>query len=175
MQEMQVRSLGWEDPLEEEMATHSSINCLRNPCTEEPDGLQSMELAESDMTSTLNKCPPALYSRGSHCWVRPRDASTWTSAAQDLRSASNPVLSLPAVGFLLAGGTYGQERKVGWDKRAGGEVYRERKGLRVNWFDLTILLNGSDGCQDQGSEWGIAACVCVHACVHRAVGSLWNT
>ena len=36
MQETQVRSLGQEDPLEEEMATHSSILAWRIPCTEEP-------------------------------------------------------------------------------------------------------------------------------------------
>ena len=35
-------SLGWEDPLEEEMATHSSILAWRIPLTEEPGGLQSM-------------------------------------------------------------------------------------------------------------------------------------
>ena len=43
MQEMQVQSLGWEDPLEEEMTTHSSILAWRIPWTEEPSGLQSME------------------------------------------------------------------------------------------------------------------------------------
>ena len=37
-----VRSLGGEDPLEEEMATHSSILAWRIPWTEEPGGLQSM-------------------------------------------------------------------------------------------------------------------------------------
>ena len=42
-QEMWVRSLGWEDPLEEEMATHSSILAWRILWTEEPDRLQSME------------------------------------------------------------------------------------------------------------------------------------
>ena len=36
MQEMQVRSLGWEDPLEKEMATHTSILALEIPWTEEP-------------------------------------------------------------------------------------------------------------------------------------------
>ena len=36
MQETQVWSLGWEDPLEKEMATHSSILAWRNPQTEEP-------------------------------------------------------------------------------------------------------------------------------------------
>jgi len=39
MQEMQVRSLGGEDPLEEEMVTHSSIFACRIPWTEETDGL----------------------------------------------------------------------------------------------------------------------------------------
>ena len=38
----EVRSLGWEDPLEEGMATHSSILTWRIPWTEEPGGLQSM-------------------------------------------------------------------------------------------------------------------------------------
>ena len=37
-----VQSLGREDPLEEEMAIHSSIIAQRIPWTEEPDGLQSM-------------------------------------------------------------------------------------------------------------------------------------
>ena len=37
-----VRSLGWEDPLEKEMATHSSTLAWKIPWTEEPGGLQSM-------------------------------------------------------------------------------------------------------------------------------------
>ena len=41
-EEMKVQSLGWEDPLEEEMATHSSILAWRIPRTEEPGGLQFM-------------------------------------------------------------------------------------------------------------------------------------
>ena len=43
-QEMRVRSLGQEDPLEEEMATHSSMLAKKIPWTEEPGGLQSLEL-----------------------------------------------------------------------------------------------------------------------------------
>ena len=42
MQETQVQFLGQEDPLEKEMATHSSILARRIPWTEEPGGLQSM-------------------------------------------------------------------------------------------------------------------------------------
>ena len=43
MQETWVLSLNWEDPLEEEMATHSSILAWRIPWTEEPDRVQSVE------------------------------------------------------------------------------------------------------------------------------------
>ena len=42
MQETQVQSLGWEDPLEEGMATYSSILAWTFPWTEEPGGLPSM-------------------------------------------------------------------------------------------------------------------------------------
>ena len=42
MQETWVQSLGWEDPLEEEMATHPSILVGEIPWSEEPGGLQSM-------------------------------------------------------------------------------------------------------------------------------------
>ena len=47
MQETWVRSLGLEEPLEKEMATHSSILAWRIPWTEEPGGLQSMESQKS--------------------------------------------------------------------------------------------------------------------------------
>ena len=55
MQETQVQTLGWEDPPEKEMATHSSILAWEIPCTEEPRGLQSTGVAESDMTNTKIK------------------------------------------------------------------------------------------------------------------------
>ena len=44
MRETQVRSLGWEDPLEEEMAAHSSILAWKIPWTAESGGLQCMGL-----------------------------------------------------------------------------------------------------------------------------------
>ena len=50
MQETWVRSLGWEDPWEKGMATHSSILARRTPWTEESGGLQVHRVPESDMT-----------------------------------------------------------------------------------------------------------------------------
>ena len=51
---MQVWSRGLEDPLEKEMATHSSILTWEIPWTEEAGGLQSMGSQESDTTERLN-------------------------------------------------------------------------------------------------------------------------
>ena len=54
MQEMWVRSLGQEDPLQKETATHSSVLAWEVPWTEEPGGLQSTGSQESDTTEQLN-------------------------------------------------------------------------------------------------------------------------
>ena len=52
--ETQVRSLGWADPLETEMATHSSILAWKIPWTVEPGRLQSVWSKELDMTERLH-------------------------------------------------------------------------------------------------------------------------
>ena len=54
MREMWVGLLGWEDPLEKEMANHSSILAWKIPWMEEPGRLQSIGLEELDTTSQLN-------------------------------------------------------------------------------------------------------------------------
>ena len=54
MQETQVRSLCWEDPLEEEMATHSSTLAWRIQWTEKPGGLQSVGSQRVGMTERLS-------------------------------------------------------------------------------------------------------------------------
>ena len=52
MQETWVRSLGWEDPLEKEMATHSSTLAWKIPRTKEPGRLQSMESQRVQLPNT---------------------------------------------------------------------------------------------------------------------------
>ena len=54
-QETQIGSLGWEVPLQEEMATPSSILAWKMPWTEKPGRPQSMGLNESDTTEQLAK------------------------------------------------------------------------------------------------------------------------
>ena len=50
MRETWIQSLGWEDPLEKDMATYSSTLAWKIPWTEEPGKLQSMGSQESDTT-----------------------------------------------------------------------------------------------------------------------------
>ena len=54
MWETWVKSLGWEDPLEKRMATHSRILAWRIPWTEEPGRLQSMGLQKLDRNDQLS-------------------------------------------------------------------------------------------------------------------------
>ena len=71
MQETQVWSLGWEDPLEEGMATHSSVLAWRIPRTEELGGLQSMGLQRVrhdwvTNTSTFQQWNTYIYTMKRH-------------------------------------------------------------------------------------------------------------
>ena len=59
MQVMWVQSLGLEDPLEKEMATHSNILAWEISCTEEPDKLQSMGL--QSWTQLSDQQFPCIY------------------------------------------------------------------------------------------------------------------
>ena len=87
MQETRVRSLGWEDLLQKEMAIHSSTIAWKIPWTEEPGRLQSMGSLESDTTERLHfhfslSCIGA--GNGSplqcSCLENPRDGEAWWAA-----------------------------------------------------------------------------------------------
>ena len=79
-----VQSMGWEDPLEKEMATYSGILAWRISWTEEPGGLQSMGSQESDMTEQLHfHFSLSCIGEGNgkplqcSCLENPRDGETW--------------------------------------------------------------------------------------------------
>ena len=73
---MQVQSLGREDPLEKEMATHSSILAWKIPWTEEPGGLQSMGSQESDATERLNNREKEHHERRARVCEHPEEGYT---------------------------------------------------------------------------------------------------
>ena len=58
MQEKKVQSVDWKDPLEKEMATHSSILAWEIPWTEEPDGLQSISSVHFSHSVLSDSLPP---------------------------------------------------------------------------------------------------------------------
>ena len=62
MRETWVRSLGQEDPLEKEMATHSSYLAWRTPWTEEPGGLQTLESQRVRHDGVTNTLQTSLWS-----------------------------------------------------------------------------------------------------------------
>ena len=75
MQKTQVPSLGQEDPLEKDMATHSSILAWRTPWTEEPGGLQSMG-SQKSQTQLVTKWQittnEGFYDGGCEGWAASR-------------------------------------------------------------------------------------------------------
>ena len=91
MQETRVWSLGWEDPLEKEMAIHSSILAWEIPWTEEPGGLQSMGLQSQTWLSnkTTTTVSVSLFTQNwsrltwhvfvisQLLWVRNADLASW--------------------------------------------------------------------------------------------------
>ena len=70
MQKIWVQSLGWGDPLEKEMATHSSLLAWRIPWTEEPGRSQSTVSQEFNMTNQLNDGGPERLNnlQAFHSW-----------------------------------------------------------------------------------------------------------
>ena len=79
MQETQVRSLGWEDPLEKGMATHSSILAWEITWTEEPGRLRGLwghkELGMTERLTHTWVCIAALFTTA-RTWKQPRCPST---------------------------------------------------------------------------------------------------
>ena len=83
MQETWVRSLGWEDPLEEGMATHSSILAWRILMAKETGGLQSMGLQRFGHDWGLSTHGTPVLSHGQGCALRCDVTETWISPFKD--------------------------------------------------------------------------------------------
>ena len=107
IQEIQVWSLGWEVPLKEGMATHSSIHAWRIPWTEEPGGLQAI---------------------GSH-----RVEHNWSNLSQ--QSTHGPWREALVLAWLRSapwdeGGGSGQFREEVWDTKTGRGGKEESRGRK---------------------------------------------
>ena len=114
MQETQVRSLGWEDPLEKELATHSTILVWEIPRTEEPGGLQSM-------------------------WSQRVGQDSAFQHRIHLNSTPNP-FPFP---FIDPGLIYPQQPKDTW-KREGHAVEKDSRPEKLNDILILERLQGRD-------------------------------
>ena len=90
MQETQIQSLAWEDPMETERATHSSILAWKIPWTEELGGLQSMGLQRAghnlrDRSPGEGNGNPLHYS----CLENPMDRGAWWATVQGVLKGSD--------------------------------------------------------------------------------------
>ena len=96
---MWVRSLGWEEPLEKEMATHCSILAWKIPWTEEPVGLQSKGSQKSQTQLSYWITATALFEC---CQARPVATKVWPiSSGCSLPALNFPVGNLTAQAFAL--------------------------------------------------------------------------
>ena len=85
-QETRVRALGWEDPLEKEMATNSSGLAWEIPWTEEPGGLQSMrsQRRHNSATERQTNNKPIIQPFG--------PGVEWSAETQDFKSQKRPFI-----------------------------------------------------------------------------------
>ena len=130
MQETQVQSLSWEDPLEKGIATHSSILAWRIPWTEEPGGLQFMGSQKLDTTEqvTLTRglwwpvSQPTTHSDFSHTELEGSLAQTILSQRDTLCCSIFNLRVFSQAGQLLT-----QPARISWN---GGESVSTGAALR---------------------------------------------
>ena len=101
MQEMQVWSLGQEDSLEKEMATHSSILAWRIPWTEEPGGLQSMgsQRVRHDWTTNTHTHTHRHTHRHTHTHPVIQKSYTWVFIQEKWQSKQSEVAQKTCIGL----------------------------------------------------------------------------
>ena len=142
MQETQVRSLCWEDPLEKGMATHSSILAWRILWTEEPGGLQSVrpQRVRRDWAHTGATSFHAL--EGS----KNRANQEATSSRCDVKTCQTfpgEVSALPSPGVQAAGLTMGRDRIVTFILRTMGNhqwFFKQRNMFSLS-FNITLAAD----------------------------------
>ena len=160
--ETQVQSLGWEDPLEKDMATHSSILAWKIPWTEELAGLQSMGSQESDRTEWLNHhhhrhedwCGLPFPPPGDHIlsepftttrlsWVVPHGNGSWLYGITQVPSLGPGCGSWRRVVCMLPRISTPSDSRVKRQNDRGGKKSTEEAEVR---------RSGEEGCQI-GLHW----------------------
>ena len=146
MQETWVPSLGWEDPLEKEMATHSSILAWRIPWTEEPGRLQSMGLqrVRHDWTTFTSFQKFMLdFQR----WWRNRTGRPLSPSQIPQKNISTPskLHKTTSVGWQR---TSGNQKCRPLSSKTGGKKYKRPKRRQRRWGGSSVP--GREACPGKG-------------------------
>ena len=143
MQETQVQSLGWEDLLEKEMATHSSVLAWKIPQTEDP-GYQSTDYGPVQFSSVAQSCPTLCNPRNcstpglSAHHQLPEFTQTHVHRVSDAIQPSHPLLS-PSPPALPNESTLCMRWPKYWSFSFSISPLYEHLGLisfRMDWLDL---------------------------------------
>ena len=168
---MQVWSLGWEDPLEKEMAINSSILALEISWTEEPGGLQSMRLQKSWTRISNYIAAEAVSGMGLRQWF----SALATNENPSRNSYLSQCQALPCIHLSESrqGGIF-KDSNVRWSltTRGAGVFYMLSKAV-VHWSHLgslvTVQMPGPfseiqkpvslrNGCTDNKIPRGFCSC-----------------
>ena len=142
MQETWVWSLGWEDPLEKGMATHSSILSWRIPWTEEPGGLQFMEFPRQEYWSGFpSPSPGDLPNLG----IEPRSPTFQTDSLPFELPGILAIWSLVPLPFLNPACTSGNSQvmycwSLAWKVLSITLLVCEMS-TAVQWFEHSLVLS----------------------------------
>ena len=153
MQEMQVQFLGWEDPLEKGMPSHSSILAWEIPWTEEPDRLQSMG-----------------WKRTGHYWMTEHRHSThrkkhskeneesWVLKLE-LNKVSQP-LNLPEPSFLFRkGDTWTSTPRFSGIFQSKGSCIKSTKSFLQHFVFMCSTGNGLNMPACKPGAWSLLNCI----------------
>ena len=137
MQETRVQSLGWEDPLEKGMTTHSSILAWRIPWTQEPDGLQSMSLQRvgHDWATSTSIYNMSLYIIGASLVAQmvKNLPAIWETWVQSLGQQDPLEKGMATHSSILAW-------RIPWTKQPGGLQSMGSQRVWHAWSDLAFTL-----------------------------------
>ena len=163
MRETQVWSLGWEDPLEKEMATHSSILAWRIPWREEPGGLQftGLQRVRHDWATALSLCgkhptfrdsSSSVFCGEAHLHFRSKEQGRglrekWAHLNSQKWRPSSHRLLLPSCGVLPRGWAGSKDEAEG-RKRCEKQDSCKKKILRNGILPATSVNKGYYSYQD---------------------------
>ena len=144
---MQVRSLGWKDPLKEDLATHSSIFAWRIPCKEEPQ-ISSVAQSCPTLCKPMDCSTPGFHIHHQHLELAQTHVHPVSDTIQPSHPLSSPLL-LPSIFLSIRVFSNESVLHIRWSKYwsfsfsiSPSNEYSGLISIRIDWFAL-IAVQGT--------------------------------